>query len=90
MSNANLLPVLRNGKSSPTEFLEKETYETRKLMKHRSKIIIALTFFMSISATAPLDAQTKREVLTNVKIIELVRLGLGEEIITEKIRQSDC
>lgn len=35
-------------------------------------------------------AQTKREVLTNENIIELVKLGLGENIIIEKIRQSEC
>ncbi len=36
------------------------------------------------------NAQSKKEVLTNEKIIELVKLGLGEPIIIQKIRQSDC
>ena len=35
-------------------------------------------------------AQTGREVLTNRQIIELVRLGLSEAVIVEKIRQSEC
>ena len=34
--------------------------------------------------------QTKREVLTNGKIIELVRLGLSEGLIIAKINRSDC
>jgi hypothetical protein len=32
----------------------------------------------------------QRETLTNAKIVELVRLGFDEEIIIEKIRQSEC
>lgn len=35
-------------------------------------------------------AQTQREIVTNAKIIELVRIGLDEDIIVEKIRQSEC
>jgi hypothetical protein len=45
---------------------------------------IALTFIQINSA------QTKREALTNAKIIEMVKLGLDDEIIVEKIRQSEC
>lgn len=40
--------------------------------------------------TPTIYAQKQKEVLTNAKIIELVRLGLDEEIIVEKIRQSEC
>jgi hypothetical protein len=36
------------------------------------------------------NAQTKREVLTNAKIIELVNLGLGDGLIVQKIKQSEC
>ncbi len=45
---------------------------------------------MTLIFVQAMSAQTTREVLTNVKIIELVRLGLGEDIIVEKIRQSQC
>lgn len=60
-------------------------------MKNYRKISILFASLLLILTIAPkLKAQIKREVLTNAKIIELVRLGLGEEIIIEKIRQSDC
>jgi hypothetical protein len=35
-------------------------------------------------------ANAKKETLTNASIIELAQLGLGDAIIIEKIRQSDC
>jgi hypothetical protein len=35
-------------------------------------------------------SQSQREVLTNTKIIEMVRLGLGEALIVAKINRSDC
>lgn len=50
--------------------------------------ILLATFLLVTSPT--LYTQSKREVLTNEKIIELVRLGLGEALIIEKIRQSEC
>ena len=50
-------------------------------------VIISALWLTPISKTT---AQSKREILTNAKIVELVRLGLDEEIIVEKIRQSDC
>ena len=53
------------------------------------KVLIFVVLVVGLSAFAA-NAQTKRELLTNAKIIELVRLGLDEEIIVEKIRQSDC
>ncbi|CAN5528183.1 hypothetical protein BH10ACI3_BH10ACI3_26920 [soil metagenome] len=34
--------------------------------------------------------QASREILTNAKIIELVNLGLPENVVVEKIRQSEC
>ena len=48
--------------------------------------------FLAVSAFClqTLTAQTTRETLTNAKIVELVRLGLGETLIVEKIRQSEC
>ena len=45
---------------------------------------------LSLALVPVLSAQTNREVLTNAKIIELVQLGLDENIIVEKIRQSQC
>jgi hypothetical protein len=35
-------------------------------------------------------SQTTRETLTNAKIIEMVRVGLGEALIIKKIKQSTC
>ncbi len=52
-------------------------------------VITVILSFLMITPTQ-LSAQTKREVLTNAKIVELVRLGLSEGIIVEKIRQSEC
>ncbi len=63
----------------------------KRIMKEnpflKSAAWILLTTLIFVQA---ISAQTNREVLTNVKIIELVRLGLGEDIIVEKIRQSQC
>ena len=63
----------------------------RRIMKEnpflKSAACMLLTTLIFAQA---ISAQTNREVLTNVKIIELVRLGLGEDIIVEKIRQSNC
>ena len=52
-------------------------------------VIFVIVSFLMIVPTK-FQAQTKQEVLTNAKIIELVRLGLGDGIIVEKIRQSQC
>lgn len=61
-------------------------------VKNKCSFAVSLTIILGLGILlVPASfAQTKREVLTNAKIIELVRLGLGEEIIVEKIRQSDC
>jgi hypothetical protein len=45
--------------------------------------LILLTTFTSFG-------QKNGEVLTNAKIIDMVKLGLSETIIVEKIRQSEC
>lgn len=55
----------------------------------KSFVIAVIVSFLMIAPTE-LQAQAKKEVLTNAKIIELVRLGLSEGIIVEKIRQSEC
>ena len=39
---------------------------------------------------APPIANPQKEILTNAAIIELSQPGLGEAVITEKIRQSEC
>ncbi len=60
----------------------------KKIAHTRSKITsIAAVLIVLIQAAFP---QQGRETLTNSKIIELVRLGLGESVIIEKIRQSEC
>lgn len=48
-------------------------------------LLLTLSIFVS-----NINSQTKPETLTNAKIIELIRLGLSEDIIIEKIRQSEC
>lgn len=35
-------------------------------------------------------SQAKPEILTNEKIIQLLKIGLSEDVIVEKIRQSEC
>lgn len=54
------------------------------------KILFLLLFCFSTQLTPNSFAQTKREVITNTNIIELVKLGLSENVIIEKIRQSEC
>lgn len=65
--------------------------EIYKIMKTKSRstsiCLLLLTIFTVIYCVS---AQSQREVLTNAKIIELVRLGLSEALIIEKIRQSEC
>lgn len=58
------------------------------MRKNLSTISMFLLFLIAIISSP--NAQTKREVLTNSKIVELVRLGLSADIIVEKIRQSEC
>ncbi len=56
-----------------------------------SRILSAmiLAFFMAAS-TMGVVAQSTRETLTNAKILELVRMGLGDSLIVAKINQSNC
>lgn len=42
------------------------------------------------NAISPPTTNPKKEILTNASIIELAQLGLGEAVISEKIRQSEC
>ncbi len=60
-----------------------------KNMKITVPVSICISVIIVLLAL-PIKTQTKPEILTNAKIIELVRLGLDEEIIVEKIRQSEC
>jgi len=57
-----------------------------------NKFLKSITLFgiFALLLTPMIYAQKSKEVLTNAKIIELVRLGLSADIIVEKIRQSDC
>lgn len=60
-------------------------------MANFQKIILLTAFLMLVSAPASLiNAQAKREILTNAKIVELVRMGLSEALIVAKINRSDC
>ncbi len=51
---------------------------------------IAFLFVILIAASFSATAQSTRETLTNAKIVELVGMGLGDDLIIQKIRQSDC
>lgn len=53
------------------------------------KVQISLIFLILVSIS-PTFSQNQREILTNAKIIELVKLDLGESVIVEKIRRSEC
>ncbi len=61
-------------------------------MKKNIKILTNLSIFIFavLLISTVTNAQTNREVLTNIKIIDLFKLGLGEDIIVAKIRQSTC
>lgn len=55
----------------------------------KTLIILVISIGLLINFSS-IFAQTKAEVLTNAKIIQLAKLSLSEEIIIEKIRQSKC
>lgn len=60
-------------------------------MRKRSYANFAyLTLFLAFASIHVVFAQASRETLTNAKIIEMVRLGLGETLIVAKINRSDC
>jgi hypothetical protein len=42
------------------------------------------------NAVNPPATNSKKEILTNASIIELVQLGFSEGVLSEKIRQSEC
>lgn len=56
---------------------------------YSSKLVISMTLLMMILPQA-LPAQNAAEVLTNAKILELVKMGLGESLIVAKISRSVC
>lgn len=56
----------------------------KKLSNFIGILSISLIFFSSIYT------QTKPEILTNEKVIQLIKIGLSEDVIVEKIRQSEC
>ena len=66
-------------------------------MKNLPRTLTAFCLLTSLLLTVA-SAQTRpqsavsppKEILTNASVIELVQLGLGEAIIIEKIRQSEC
>jgi len=75
-------------------FLSKEQsfFPATKIMrKVKSVYMSVLAILLAVSIVANgISGQSQREILNNAKIIELVRLGLSEALIVEKIRQSDC
>lgn len=67
-------------------------------MKRISRFIVGACLLITLLAalvTIPASAQnvvagqTKKEILTNASIIELVKLGLSDALVIEKIRQSE-
>lgn len=59
-------------------------------MKNVSHLALPILLLVAIYFSQTCFAQTTRETLTNAKIIEMVRLGLGEALIVKKINQSRC
>lgn len=57
------------------------------MKKYLSILIILL---LALSSVLTICGQTKPEILTNEKILQLIKLGLSENVIVEKIRQSEC
>jgi hypothetical protein len=57
---------------------------------HPQYFSVFALIFSTLLFTGVCFSQGTREILTNDKVIELVRLGLSENIIVEKIRQSEC
>jgi hypothetical protein len=47
-----------------------------------------LSFLMILSLTMTLAAQT--ETLTNTKVIEMAKAGLGDEVVLSKIKNTEC
>lgn len=62
-----------------------------KVMRGAQLLIALLIMLAGAPARAqqPSAGQTTKEVLTNASVIELVKLGLSEALIAEKIRQSE-
>lgn len=59
-------------------------------LKILSLFLLALALTTQSPAQSPGQGKAPKEVITNASVIELVKLGLGESIIIEKIRQSEC
>lgn len=57
-------------------------------MKKKLAVLTILMLVLTLASKS--SAQTKPEILTNEKIIQLIKLGLSEDVIVEKIRQSEC
>ncbi len=57
-------------------------------MKNKFLLVAVLCCFWLVVST--INGQEKKEILTNEKIIELVKSGWGESLIVGKIRQSEC
>jgi hypothetical protein len=59
-------------------------------MKRPAALIATIIFFTSVSfAVGMTKSQGQKEVMTNADVIQLVKLGLGEAVIIQKIRQSE-
>lgn len=82
--NANV-PGAESETDSSTSLCE----QARKYMK-RVRISAPLLAAVFLLAVVPAATQSSREVLTNGKVIELIKLGLSEPLIVQKIRTSDC
>lgn len=53
-------------------------------------LALSLVLLLVHASASVSNAQNNREVLTNEKILQMVKLDLGEEIIVQKINQSEC
>jgi len=51
---------------------------------------LQLIFILLVVFTVAVTAQTQTETLTNAKVIEMAKVGLGDEIVLNKIKTSGC
>lgn len=59
----------------------------KKIYRYKFTAVILLVALTFVQVNF---AQTNNKIITNAEIIELVRLGVGEAVVIEKIRQSEC
>lgn len=59
-------------------------------MKTKQLIFSSLLISSAFLITLSVNGQSTKETLTNAKVVEMVRMGLGESLIVAKINKSTC